>query len=247
MKRRLTRAEAETFACQAATPNDGALVFCPVPGCGRPPQARAGRGLSLIHCRYHVQFRNRHGSLWKGTYSAADLRPYRRAATRYLGPRHGNMWIAAALVALQSLLDRAGPNERMADVARMKPEDKARQAFARMRREAVPPLRLLVNYLAVSMAVAEDPIGPGGEPDEYRLTQIGKAALRTASGSHAVYGDGAGYHRYPRSSGLALRRIGAAIDKACEHVASEHLSAILASKREWYGARDGSNVSGLGR
>ena len=62
------------FACLATTPNDDALRTCAIFDCGRPPQARAGRGLSLTHCRYHVQKRNRHGSFWKGNHSAAELR-----------------------------------------------------------------------------------------------------------------------------------------------------------------------------
>ena len=85
------------FACLVATPNDDALRTCAIFGCGRPPQARAGRGLSLTHCRYHVQKRNRHGSFWKGTYSATDLKDYRRAAERYLKAHADDFWIAAAL------------------------------------------------------------------------------------------------------------------------------------------------------
>lgn len=176
------------FACSVAKPNDEALAFCPIPGCGRRPQARQGKGLSLVWCRYHIQRRNRHGHLTKGTYSAADLRPYRRAAESYLKPRLGtDFWIAAAIKALGGLLDNAGPNERVVDVLTMPPKDKARAAFARMRSQGVSPIRLLINDLAVSMAVGEDPIQPIGEPDDYRLTQIGKAALRMASGHHAVY------------------------------------------------------------
>ena len=224
--------------CHAAAPASAALLFCPIPGCARPPQARAGKGLSLIHCRYHVQRRNRHGSFWKGTYSAADLKDYRRAAARYLKAHAGDFWIAAALTALRHTLDGAGPNERVVDVLTMKPAQKARAAFARMRTREVPPFRLLVIHLAVAAAVAEDPIRPGDDGSDYRLTQIGKAAMRTASGYHAVYSPGNRYDRYPRSSGQALRLIGRTLDAACEHVAAEHLAAILVHKANWYGERD---------
>jgi len=54
---------------------------------------------------------------------------------------------------------------------------------------------------------------------------------RQASGYHAVYGPGSRYDRYPRSSGLALRHLGRMLDGCCEHVAAEHLSAILELKR----------------
>ena len=226
------------FACLAATPNDDALRTCAIFGCGRPPQARAGRGLSLYHCRYHVQKKNRHGSFWKGTYSAAELRDYRRAAERYLKAHADDRWIAAALTALRATLDGAGPNERVVDVLHFTPRRKARAAFARMRERNVPPLRLLTIHLAVSGAVREDPIRPGDDGSEYRLTQIGKAAMRTASGYHSYYGPGNQYDRYPRSSGRALRLIGWMMESACEHVMTEHLAAILTFKAEQYGARD---------
>lgn len=224
------------FACSVAQPNEDAFAFCPIPGCGRKPQARLGKGLSLVWCRFHVQRRNRHGDLTKGTYSATELRPYRRAAESYLKPRLGSdFWIAASLKALSGLLDSAGPNERVADVLRMPPALKARAALARMSSRGVSPLRLLVNHLAVTMAVAEDPIQPIGEPDEYRLTQIGKAALRMASGYHSVYSPTSRLDLYQRSSGLALRHLGEAIDTACEHVTQEHLANILALKVARYG------------
>ncbi len=226
------------FACLVATPNDDALRTCAIFGCGRPPQARAGKGLSLYHCRYHVQKKNRHGSFWKGTYSAAQLKDYRRAAERYLKTHLDDFWIAAALTALRTTLDGAGPNERVADVLRYAPPHKARAAFARMRERNVPPLRLLAIHLAVSGAVVEDRIGPGEDGGEYRLTQIGKAAMRTASGYHSYYGPGNQFDLYPRSSGRALRLIGRTLEEACEHVMAEHLAAILAFKSEQYGARD---------
>ena len=75
-----------------------------------------------------------------------------------------------------------GRMNALADTLRMKPPEKARAAFARMRSRCVPEDRLLVNCLAITMAVTEDPVQPGADGGEYRLTQIGKAALRTAGG-----------------------------------------------------------------
>lgn len=223
------------FTSRTVTPDDNALKACPIPGCGRPPQARAGRGLSLTHCKRCVQHRNRHGSFWKGTYSAATLMPHRRAAESYLKANLADFWIAHALLAIQGLLDGAGPVERIVDLKHMKPDRKARAAFARLRRAEVPPLRLLVDHLAITGAVQEDPIRPGGEPDDYRLTQIGKAALRKASGYHSVYGPNSRYDVYPRSAGILLRVLGQKLDRACEHVAHYHLEAIQALKAERMG------------
>jgi len=215
---------------RATTPDPDAYK-CPIPGCGRPTQAGAGKGLSLYHCRYHIQLKNRHGSMWKRTYLAAELLPYRRAAARYLKANADDFWIAAALKALRSLMEGAGPVERMSDVLwHLTPPQKARAALARLRRAEIPPSRLLMIHLAVSGAVAEDPIGPGGPPGEYRLTQIAKAVHRLASGYHAVYGPGSRYDRYPRSAGLALRHLGRMIDECCAHVVREHLGGILTMK-----------------
>lgn len=214
-----------------ATTPDAEAYRCPIPGCGRPSQALAGRGLSLYHCSFHIQFKNRHGSFWKGTYSAAELRPYRRAAERYLKTHRDEFWIAAALTALRSLMEGAGPVERVSDVLHfLTPPEKARAALARLRRRAIPPERLLAIHLAVTGAVAEDPIGPGGPPNEYRLTQVAKAVHRLASGYDGFYGPRSAHERYPRSSGLALRHLGRMLDECCEHVVREHLDAILTLK-----------------
>lgn len=223
-----------TFAQAVAKPREDAPERCAL--CNRPTAARAGKGLSLTHCRYHVRWRNRHGSYWKGTYTAAQLSVYRKTAARYLGPRAASdFWMAHALVALRGTLDGAGPVERAVDAKRMKPKQKARAVLARARANVVPPLRLLVNYLAVAMAVAEDPVQPGADRGEYRLTQIGKVVHRMASGEHSVYGPGLRYDRYARSSGLALRHLGRMIEGACELVRDNHLAALLAHKAKWYG------------
>jgi hypothetical protein len=36
----------------------------------------SGKGLAEGHCRYHVQFKARHGPHWYPTYKAAELKPY---------------------------------------------------------------------------------------------------------------------------------------------------------------------------
>jgi hypothetical protein len=165
------------------------------------------------------------------------LRPFRRAAERYLKANAGDFWIAAALQALRSLMDGAGPVERVSDVLHsLTPPEKARAALARLRRREIPPERLLAIHLAVSGAVREDPIGPGGPPNEYRLTQISKAIHRLASGYDGFYGPRSAHERYPRSAGLALRQLGRMLEKACEHVVREHLDAILTLKAAYAGS-----------
>jgi hypothetical protein len=217
----------------AARQDDDAMMYCSLLGCGRTTQARDGKGLSKWHCRYHVQWNNRHGSYWKGTYRAEQLLPYRKAAERYIREHREDRWIVSSLRSLAGLMNRAGPVQSMSDVMVMAPADKAKAALARMRAAGVPAMRLLVVYLGVSAAVAEDPIGPGGEPGEYRRVQVAKAAHRLASGYHTDYG----YERYPRSSGLMLRHLGQRLEKACEFMREYHLDAVLELKVAMVGAR----------
>lgn len=158
---------------------------CAIPGCGSPVQATTNRGLSATLCRRHVQLKARHGCAWKGTYTGDDLKPYRRAAERYVKANGADFWIASAIKALRGLIDGAGPVPHVNDARyRLKPRDKAHAALARMRAAKVPPERLLVIALAVSACVTEDPVGSGG--GEYRSVQIAKAAHRQASGYHSV-------------------------------------------------------------
>jgi len=184
--------------------------------------------------------------LWKGTYPASELQPYRRAAESFLKANPSAPEIVAALSALHDLQYWAGPEQRMVDVLTMPPKRKARAFFARLRANEVPPSRLLAIHLAVTAAVAEDTIGPGGEPAEYRLVQIAKAAHRTASGGTS----GGVTYRYARSTGLVLRHIGEALDDACGPVAKAHLDAILRLKAErhrlWLQAHRADHL-GIGR
>jgi len=51
-------------------------------------------GLASFHCRYHVQYRARHGSHWSATYKAADLKPYLDVATHWIADRRTDTFIA---------------------------------------------------------------------------------------------------------------------------------------------------------
>ena len=211
---------------RAAMRADDALAMCP--SCGRPPAAREGKGLSQIYCRRCCQRANRHGSHFKATHSAATLNPYRRAAERFLKTHPLDIWIVHALHSLAALMDHAGPVERVVDVYRLPPADKARAALARMRRREVPPERLLVNYLAVCCAIATDPISPGSETTNFRRVQAAKVCARMAASNDGFYSDRLKNERYARSTGQALVHLGKLLEEACEHVEAEHLKAILA-------------------
>ncbi|MDQ0392239.1 hypothetical protein [Labrys monachus] len=202
---------------------EGAAACCTVWGCKRLPQAAARKGLSTFICRYHAQYHNRHGSYYKGTYRAAELLPYKRAALRYIRDHKADKGLLAAKSALDGIMQRAGPVQRMSDIMVMPAADKARAALARMRDAGVPADRLLLVYLTVCATITDDSVGPGGDREVFRQTQIGKAAHRLASGYHTDYG----YERYPRSAGLAIRHLGQMIEKACEWVGAGCVAAVV--------------------
>lgn len=221
---------AEKASDRAATPNPEAMPRCPIPGCGKPTQAAAGRGHSAFHCRYHVQFRNRHGSAWKGTYTAAQLQPYRRAAEAFLAAQRAAPAVKGALSGLDLAIRFSGFTPTISEVRAGLPEAKAKAVWCRLRDASVPAQRVLVAHLAVSAAVEVDPIRPGGEPGEYRLVQIAKAVHRLASGYHKDYGPYGKSHAYSRSTGRMLRHLGRMIDAECGIVAERHLGEILELK-----------------
>lgn len=225
------------FLQRISTSNPHAFAICPILGCGRPSQARAGKGASVIHCDRCIRRKNRHGDFVKTTYTAAQFRPYRLSVERYLRTISDDRYVAHAELSLEVLLEGAGPVQRVADYPSLRPEQKARSVLAKMRRHGVPVRRLLVLTLAVSAAVKDDPIRPMGKPGEFRLTQLGKRCLRVrgSSGYHAVYGPDSRYDRYPRSAGMFVRCLGKLVEDTCDP-ALIHVDAILEAKQAAFGA-----------
>lgn len=106
-------------------------MICAVPGCSRLAMHAAGVGHAEMHCRYHVQFRARHGSHWHGTYKAADLKPYLAVAAEWIEEHRGELSVSYALKGLQGLLDGAGRAEPAMDIKRRPAAFRARVAFAK--------------------------------------------------------------------------------------------------------------------
>ena len=65
--------------------------------CGRPTARAAKKGLSAFTCRFHQQFKQRNGSHWCKSPSAAVLRPYLSAALSFIGTHRTDPFISAAL------------------------------------------------------------------------------------------------------------------------------------------------------
>ncbi len=215
--------------------------LCAIPDCGRPAMRPAGVGYSETYCRYHVQFRARHGSHWHPTFKATDLKPYLAVAAEWIEEHRAEVPVAYTLIGLRGLLDGAGRAEPAQDIKRRPAASKARVAFARLREAGVKPERVLAIHMAVA-ALIEDDAG-SHRINEFRLVQVAKAVHRLASGTHRHWDfpmdDGTTrplhFHAYPKSSGIVLRVIGREIDELCAGVTEAALEAVRAARLAKFG------------
>jgi hypothetical protein len=230
---------------------DGNFVpRCTVPdaitgrACGRPTMLAAGKGLSPFMCRRHNDFRARHGSAWRRTFLAAELRPYVAAAKSYVAAKVGvDASVDLAIARLRRLLEGAGPTEIATRLRGLSPRRRASIALARMREAAVSPQLLLSKAAAVATIIAEDPTAH--RKREFFVVQVAKVCHRSrnASGYHRVwrvedyYGrvSETSVHAWPRSSGQILRVLGRLIAEECDGFIEAHLDEILALKVARYG------------
>jgi hypothetical protein len=201
----------------------------------------AGLGLSEFHCRYHVQFRARHGSHWCPTYKATDIKPYLASAAAHIKEHREETFIAHAILGLQGLLDGSGPALPVQDTKSRSATFRSRVAFARLREAGVEPQRLLANHMAVTALMADD--AGSHRVQEFQIVQIAKAAHRLASGTHRHWEwplqDGTfaplEFHAYPKSSGRVLRIMGKEIDEICAGVTERDLQTVRDRKMALFG------------
>lgn len=217
------------------------LARCSVPGCDRPTALATGKGRAAFHCRYHVQFRARHGSHWCRTYRAAELRPYVIAASAWLAESPQLGPIRASVQELAHILAGAGRVDPAMNLRGQPASYRTRVAFARLREAGIEPRRLLSIYLGVC-ALIEDDLG-SHRTREFKIVQAAKAVHRLASGTHRSWemfnplgpDIHTELHAYPRSSGLVLRKIGEKLEKAGEFLAREAVPKIIAMKASTHG------------
>jgi hypothetical protein len=103
------------------------------------------------------------------------------------------------------------------------PETRARAHWARLRKAKVDPLEVVAAWLAVEMAIANDPQPVNTR--EFKRVQAAKLVHRMASGTHKRW-DTVELHVYPRSRGRVLRHIGASLEEAFELLVAHRLDAI---------------------
>lgn len=229
------------------TEGDGAVRSCAVPGCSRLGAHAQAQTMGLLHCRYHIQHKARHGSHWHGTYRASDLQPYLRAAAQWVKANRSHADVTMATLWLKGLLEGAGRTD-LAHRIKGKPAAlRAKFAFARLREADIKPDRILCIYLAVC-ALIEDDRG-SHRVEEFRIVQVAKAVHRLASGSHQHWqvplanGSTAplAMHTFPRSSGIVLRVIGRQIEECCRVVAERAVDEVRALKRATCGPHPSQN------
>jgi hypothetical protein len=201
----------------------------------------AGVGHAENHCRYHVQFKARHGSHWHPTFKAVDLKPYLTVSAEWIDERREELPVTYPLKGLRGLLDGSGRPEPAQDIKRLPAASKARVAFARLREAGIEPQRLLTVHMAVGALIEDD--NGSHRVEEFRLVQTAKALHRLASGNHGRYewpmADGTirqiQTHNYPRSSGIVLRVIGKEIDEICGGVVERALIEVIAAREAKFG------------
>lgn len=200
----------------SAPPEDGRQHRCAAMGCSRLTQRSAADGLSHTYCSRHVEHIARHGSSWRKSLSAKELKPYRSAAAWFMKTHlstgitiAGPLPIVAVEALARSMAD-AGPVVISALLKDESGERRAKQVLARMRDGGALPRAVLTDVLAVMAALR----GLDGLPrdDDYRTVQIAKIVHRHAGGyrKRIAYPDGGGrlWQWHPEPRGLALRHLG---------------------------------------
>ncbi|MEY9605315.1 hypothetical protein ABIF74_010007 [Bradyrhizobium japonicum] len=200
----------------------------------------AREGLAPHHCRRHVEHRQRHGSYWRPSFKASELRPYITAATAYVGLRAANdRFIAAAIADMGRTLEDAGPVEIATRLKGLSATKRATIGLARLRVEGVPPQRIVSIVLAISALIKADATAPRAK--EFRTVQICKAVHRLASGTHRVWvvEDHQGrkrrteMHAFPKSTGRVLREMGRMLEEPCDWVIEKHVAGVLAHRQRY--------------
>lgn len=163
----------------AAPPIEGQ---CIVLGCGRPTQRATAKGLSSTYCKKHKEHLRRHGVTWRKSYSMAELKPYLKAAKKWVKVNENRKDVAHTLRCLKVFLDTQGEPARWDEVRGLKPKQKAQAVLASFR-EAKGERELFVIALALE-AVVQD-VGPRGP--EWIGIQIAKRIHRVNATRNSIF------------------------------------------------------------
>ncbi|WP_244571300.1 hypothetical protein [Mesorhizobium carmichaelinearum] len=214
--------------------NEPSAMFtrCRVVGCGRPARAGTGDGLDTRFCRSHADHHSRHGSPYKSSYKAQEINPYRAAALTWLETNQSDTYVVNAVDRVATLVRTAGPHVEAFRLRGLSPQDRAKAAWARLRKAGIDPRRVVAAWLAVEMIIRDDP--QAERKSEFKQVQAAKLVHRMASGTHKRWGEGptaTELHVYPRPRGRVLRHIGEALEAACELLVEHRRKAFPETAR----------------
>lgn len=202
---------------------------CRVVGCQKPARAGTDDGLDTRFCRSHADHYSRHGSPYKRSYTAKEIAPYRKAAMAWLVANEGDIWVRSAVDRVESLYGAAGAHVEAFRLRGLSPEERAKAAWARLRKAKVDPRRVVAVWLAVEMIIRDDP--QAETKDEFKRVQAAKLIHKMASGTHKRWDNGPNgvreLHVYPRSRGRVLRHMGKDVETAVELLCDHHLPLRL--------------------
>ncbi len=228
---------ARSVATRAKAPDRSVRSYCTIPDCGRLTSAAAGKGLNTRFCRKHEDYYERHGSPYRGSYAAAQINPYRRAAFEWLTDNAGEPLVKSAIAGVEGLYRSAGPAIEAFRLRGLKPDERARAAWARLRRAEIDPRFPLAAWIATEMILRDDLTAI--RTKEYKRVQAAKIIHRIVSGTHKRWEqqrmDGRGVtvtelHKFPMSRGRVLRHLGTDIERIADLLVAKHLEAIRALK-----------------
>lgn len=195
---------------------------CVVLGCTRPTRSASREGLDRRLCRRHYEHYQRHGSPFRGSYTAAQLKPHRQAVQRWLAENADTPEFRQAIDRVRILYRSAGAAVPAFRLQGLSPRERARKAWARLREASVPPEKIVAAWLTIQRAIENDP--EADTRPEFARVQAAKLIHRLASGTRKTWEqrDAAGtvmrverLEVYPRSRGRVLKEIGADIENVC--------------------------------
>ncbi len=190
----------------SAPPDPHTSHRCVAFGCGKTTMRGEGKGLSYSYCRKHVELIARHGSSWRKSLTGAELKQYRKAASRWLEANAGSPFVQAADRAIEVMMAEAGPVIIAPHLHKEGPESRARQVLARMREYGVSPRSVLSEALAAAVAVRHLEGIPRDE--EYWTVQVAKRVHRLGSSWRIMHGPKVAWRWHPEPRGQMLRHLG---------------------------------------
>lgn len=205
---------------------------CRVIGCTNLTSAAACKGLNRRFCKKHEDFYERHGSYYRTSYKAHEIKPYLNAALKWLRDNQALPTVHRAILGVKSLYRAGGQYTEAFRLRGLTPEERARAAWARLRKAQVDPLRPLAATLAIELMATHHPSAE--DNPHFKRVQVAKIIHRMASGTHKSWErigvDGktkvTELHVYPRSRGRVLVHIGESIESASELLIAHHLNEV---------------------